>query len=229
MRILQLSIPGLALLVACGGPDAPVPTIAESAPGSVPPVVSVPEPEAPKTMKERLEAGVELSLRTEGSGFTLSVSDDGQAPTETKPLEIEAGHAHLSLTSEGTLSLSGLEIALADIVVAAEIFPPSGLHFVDVRARLDLVALETAMSEDATLARFTGEAQLSVTWALLDREGRRVPLRPLSVQTELGGTLKGSAEGPVELEVLGIAPGSLLLVADRFGLSDASFSLDLVE
>lgn len=228
MRTLAVSASSLLFLVACGGDQVLAPTVPTEE-GSRPPILRMPEEEAPITLEARLAQGIELSLLPGDSGFSLSVARGQEAPTETKPIGLLDGLGRLSIDSEGRVSLAGFEVSLDDIVISAETFPPHGLHVVDVVAKLELDVVDSDVSLDRSFASFTAEAHLGVSWSLLDRFGQRVKLRPIDAHAEVGGLYQTNAEGDAELELMGVVPGSLLLVADMFALSDVSFSLRLAE
>lgn len=229
MRSLFVTASSLMLLVACGGSEVILPTVPTPPEGSGPPVHPMPEEEAPGSLAARLARGIELAVRPADSGFTLAIARGQEAPVETSPLALLSGATRLSIDGEGRVSLSGLELELDEIVIAPETFPPHGLHVVDVVAKLEMDVVDSDVSVDHAFALFTAEARLSVTWALLDRFGQRVKLRPIEANADVGGLYFLDDEGGAELELTGAAPGSLLLVADMFSLSDAAFSIRLSE
>lgn len=229
MRSLVVTASTLLLLAACGGSEVLLPAVPSPPEGSDPAVLPMPEEEAPGSLSARLARGIELGLSPADSGFTLTIARGQAEPEVTNPLALMAGATRLSIDGEGLVSLSDLRLELDEIVLGPETFPPHGLHVVDVVAELELDVVDSDVSVDRAFALFTAEARLHVSWALLDRLGQRVKLRPIEANADVGGLYFVNDEGRAELELTGAAPGSLLLVADMFSLSDAAFSLRLTE
>lgn len=138
--------------------------------------------------------------------------------------EIVSGEVALQ-ASDGDLSISGVQVVLADVTIPETVLPPNGLVITDMLVTLDGSATAAAeWTGDGRRADASFAVDFTVKWSML-RDGSSYPLADVLFQDlplHLGVTRDGDG---IDIDVSADRDGAFWSWAETFELRDLEMSL----
>jgi hypothetical protein len=160
------------------------------------------------------------------SAFDIDVPAGSEVDVNGAPLELYGGSLRLSAPGGDTLSMDGLALAFGDYVVNDGTLL-DGTHLTDVFVKLAEPAdadADWTWTGDAAFA--TVEVDLELSWSLVTKDGKVVPLAPQTLHAvPLALSVWRDDSGHLSAEITGGVDGKFWSLSDLASMSDLRVDL----